>query len=701
MSSMDFLQHVISFICIIFAKASCESRGYFRANNGRPNVLFIVVDDLRPTLGCYGEPILKTLNIDNLASKSLLFEQSFVQQAFCGPSRTSFLTSRRPDTTRLYDLHSYWRTHAGNYTTLPQHFKQNGYITQSVGKVFHPGRASNFSDDSPYSWTNTPYHPSTQKYKMAKVCPNPDGTLGMNIVCPVNVQKMPEKSLPDIQSAEFAVEFFKNLSSSKDNRPFFLAVGFHKPHIPLKYPKEYLDLYPLSEIELAKHHTFPPRMPLVAWNPWTDLRERDDVQRLNISFPFGPVPDQYQRLMRQSYYAATSYMDAQVGQVLSAMEEAGYADNTIIVFTGDHGWSLGEHQEWSKYSVFNVATRVPLIMYLPGLTHRRHQIGDEKIFPFLNPFEHRRDVNSETKLAFFSNERKLHVKAIPNVTDEKLQTTEIFKTLEEVSYSSESLLRRGFDNIAQLTEERVKRSQSKFKAATGFRTSALVEHVDLFPTLAEAVGLPMLPLCPINPFKVLLCTEGTSLMPLIRNITSPERSHVKTSIVENNHHQRDDNRPVMTHRKSQKEFITNAININDGVLEFTSELNALHIAAKNCSPSFRPVFRSDLEFEWKKAAFSQFPRPSVLPQENSDKPLLRDIRIMGYSMLTPQFHYVEWVGFDHKSYKIKWNDIYGRELYLRDLDPYEISNMAIFEKCHSLLRILSSRLHKGWRYARS
>ena len=129
---------------------------------------------------------------------------------------------------------------------------------------------------------------------MAKVCPNPDGSLGMNIVCPVDVEKMPEKSLPDIQSADFAVEFLKNMSAMAESKPFFLAVGFHKPHIPLKYPKEYGDLYPLEEIQLAPHPTYPDRMPLVAWNPWTDLRERDDVKALNISFPFGPVPDLYQ-----------------------------------------------------------------------------------------------------------------------------------------------------------------------------------------------------------------------------------------------------------------------------------------------------------------------------------------------------------------------------------------------------------------------
>ncbi|CAG2057986.1 unnamed protein product, partial [Timema podura] len=159
-------------------------------------------------------------------------------QALCAPSRNSLLTSRRPDTLHLYDFYSYWRDVAGNFTTLPQYFKQHGYHTMSVGKVFHPGVSSNWSDDQPYSWSQYPYHPSTQKYKESAVCSNSDGTLGKNIVCPVDVHFQPGKTLPDLQSLHAAMKFLKERQGS--HQPFLLAVGFHKPHVPLKYPRKYL-----------------------------------------------------------------------------------------------------------------------------------------------------------------------------------------------------------------------------------------------------------------------------------------------------------------------------------------------------------------------------------------------------------------------------------------------------------------------------
>ncbi|CAC5407944.1 IDS [Mytilus coruscus] len=400
-------------------------------SEGNLNVLLIVADDLRPSLGCYGYEPLITPNIDLLASQSVVFNRTYAQQAICGPSRASFLTSRRPNTTHVYDQHTYWRKKGGNFTTLPQHFKNNGYVTFSVGKIFHPGAASGKTDDYPYSWSFPPYHPSTQQYKMAKVCPGPDGKLYMNIVCPVDVTAMPEKTLPDLQSTQHALQIMHNVSRHPV-QPFFLAVGYHKPHIPLKYPKEYLNLYPLDKVHLAPDPSLPSKLPLVAWNPWADLRKRDDVKMLNVSFPYGPLPKHYQLLVRQSYYAATSYMDDQVGQLLKGLEKHNLSSNTVIVFMGDHGWSLGEHQEWSKYSNFEVATRVPLIIYVPGLTNKGQNLHRKFIF----------DRN------FINN-----------------------------------------DNY------RV--------------TNALVELVDVFPTISELSGIKVPELCPDNDSDIELCTEGT------------------------------------------------------------------------------------------------------------------------------------------------------------------------------------------------
>lgn len=351
------------------------------ARRGRRNVLFIMADDLRTSLGCYGDSVVKSPNIDQLASKSQVFLNTYAQQAVCAPSRTSMLTSRRPDTTRLYDFNSYWRTHSGNYTTLPQHFKSNGYFTMSVGKVFHPGIASNHSDDYPYSWSIPAYHPASFRFEKQKMCKGEDGKLHANLLCAVNVTEQPGGTLPDLESTDEAVRLLK--SRANNDVPFFLAVGFHKPHIPFRIPQEYLSLYPIDQMTLAPDPNVPTLLPPVAYNPWTDVRRRDDVQKLNISFPYGPIPKDFQLRIRQHYYAAVSYMDAQVGRLLSTLDELGLAESTMVVFTSDHGWSLGEHGEWAKYSNFDVSTRVPLIFYIPGVTTRRHRLG-ESTFPFID-----------------------------------------------------------------------------------------------------------------------------------------------------------------------------------------------------------------------------------------------------------------------------------------------------------------------------
>lgn len=171
------------------------------------------------------------------------------QQALCAPSRTSLLTGRRPDSLHLYDAHSYWREQVGNFVTLPQYFKSHGYKTFSVGKIFHPGISSNYTDDYPYSWSEQPYHPPTLKYKNAPVCP--DRKLKKrkrNLVCPVHVDHQPGKTLPDLESLDYAIDILEDKALKK--QPIFLAVGLQKPHIPLKFPKEFLSTYqPLLLIE--------------------------------------------------------------------------------------------------------------------------------------------------------------------------------------------------------------------------------------------------------------------------------------------------------------------------------------------------------------------------------------------------------------------------------------------------------------------
>ncbi|XP_075690482.1 iduronate 2-sulfatase [Rhinoderma darwinii] len=387
MKSPDY--YILGLLCLLFVSSHITDglatrRQQKSAAGGVTgmNVLLIIVDDLRISLGCYGDNIVKSPNIDQLASESVLFTNAYAQQAVCAPSRVSFLTGRRPGTTRLFDFNSYWREHAGNYSTLPQYFKEHGYVTMSVGKVFHPGISSNRSDDYPYSWSVRPYHPSSEKYENTKTCRGKDGQLHANLICPVNVSQVPEGTLPDIQSTEEAIRLLKG--AKQQNSSFFLAVGYHKPHIPFRFPKEFLKLYPIENISLASDPDIPKNLPPVAYNPWTDIRKREDVQALNISFPYGPIPPHFQRLIRQSYYASVSYLDSQVGQLLSAVENLELANDTIIVFASDHGWSLGEHGEWAKYSNFDVATRVPLMFYVPGITTTRRT--QQNIFTYIDPF---------------------------------------------------------------------------------------------------------------------------------------------------------------------------------------------------------------------------------------------------------------------------------------------------------------------------
>ncbi|XP_005532442.1 PREDICTED: iduronate 2-sulfatase isoform X2 [Pseudopodoces humilis] len=501
------------------------------------NVLFIIVDDLRPALGCYGDKLVKSPNIDQLASQSMVFSNAYAQQAVCAPSRVSFLTGRRPDTTRLYDFYSYWRVHAGNYSTMPQYFKENGYMTLSVGKVFHPGVSSNYSDDYPYSWSIPPFHPSAEKHENDKTCRGKDGKLYANLVCPVNVTEMPGGTLPDIESTKEAIRLLNIMKTNRQK--FFLAVGYHKPHIPLRYPQEYLKLYPLENMTLAPDPWVPKKLPSVAYNPWMDIRQRDDVEALNVSFPYGALPYDFQRQIRQSYYAAVSYLDVQIGLLLNALDNVGLSNNTIVVFTSDHGWSLGEHGEWAKYSNFDVATRVPLMFYVPGMT--TSPVSQRaRVFPYLNPFSH----------------------------------------------------------IGGLAPQ----GQSK----------KVVELVSLFPTLAELAGLQVPPACPEMSFGVVLCTEGTS--------------------------------------------IVHYFNVSEGKVE------------EGCD-------NTDRCFNEEPVAISQYPRPTDTPQWNSDKPKLKDIRIMGYSVRTIDYRYTLWVQFDPSNFSANFEDVHAGELYMMENDPNQDYNI--------------------------
>lgn len=253
-----------TFVLLFFAQ---QSRSAFYKTDGNHNVLFIVVDDLRHL----SADNVNLTNIQKLTARGVRFQHAYAQvgtylndmwlsilylpnwhtfqQALCAPSRNSLLTGRRPDSLRLYDFYSYWRDTAGNFTTIPQFFKENGYETYSAGKVFHPGQSSNYTDDYPHSWSHYPYHPQTEIYKDAAVCKDHfTNTLESNLICPVNVKYQPGYTLPDLETLDYAINILKE--RHYNSKPYFLAVGFHKPHIPLKFPKEFLrKFYPSVSVK--------------------------------------------------------------------------------------------------------------------------------------------------------------------------------------------------------------------------------------------------------------------------------------------------------------------------------------------------------------------------------------------------------------------------------------------------------------------
>ncbi|XP_023248366.1 iduronate 2-sulfatase [Copidosoma floridanum] len=335
------------------------------AHRERPNFLFIIIDDLRPVLGAYGDAKAHTPNIDLLARQSVVFERAYAQQALCSPSRNSLLTSRRPDDIGLYDFSSHWAGVACNLTTLPKYLKNNGYVTSGFGKVFHPGVPMNKSCDHRDSWSEPPFYPSTEKYKDAPVCRQGNSTPDSNLICPVRVSEMPNATLPDLEILQAAKEFL----NKQRREPFFLAVGFHKPHIPLKYPKKYLKFHPLKKFSLPRNYEWLENVSNVAYNPWTDLRRRSDVRKLGLNCPWEKIPEKFAIKIIQSYYAAVTYIDELIGKLLRKIDNLKIRGETIVILTSDHGWSLGEHAVWSKYSNFEVAVRVPLIISVPHLTH--------------------------------------------------------------------------------------------------------------------------------------------------------------------------------------------------------------------------------------------------------------------------------------------------------------------------------------------
>ncbi|HSZ54913.1 MAG TPA: sulfatase [Tepidisphaeraceae bacterium] len=325
-----------------------------QANGRKLNVLFIAVDDMNTDVGCYGSPLVKSPNIDRLAARGVRFDRAYCQYALCSPSRSSLMTGLRPDTTRVFDLQYHFRQGLPHVVTLSQMFMNNGYFAARIGKIYHygnPGDIGTNSLDDRASWMErvNPAGRDHTTLELDVMNYTPDRGLGAAMAF------LADKTGTDQQHTDGKVadETIKMLERHKD-KPFFIAAGFYKPHCPWITPAKYFDLYSMDQIQLPKitpdtPKDYPP-LALTSTQPW----------------PYFNVTLDQARECKRAYYAAISFVDAQIGRLLDAVDRLGLADNTIIVFWSDHGFHLGEHGLWFKQSCFEEAARVPLIFCVPG-----------------------------------------------------------------------------------------------------------------------------------------------------------------------------------------------------------------------------------------------------------------------------------------------------------------------------------------------
>lgn len=315
------------------------------------NILLVMADDLAPRLGAYGAPV-KTPNLDALAKGGVIFDRAYSQFPWCGPSRASMLTGARPNTTRVFDLATSFRKALPDIQTLPQYFKERGWYSGRIGKIYHqgvPGDIGRSGPDDPQSWTevvNPRGHDRDvqDEGKLISLTPGiPYGSAQS-----FYEDEVGDEGQTDGKVATAAIEMIR----ANKQKPFFIAVGFYRPHVPEVVPKAYFDLYPLRKIKVANETP-------------DSLARVPDYTKAWMPDNFGMSPDE-QRKMIQAYSAATTFMDAQVGRVLKALEDEGLAKNTVVVFASDHGFMLGEHGQWMKNVLWDGSARTPLIIRAPG-----------------------------------------------------------------------------------------------------------------------------------------------------------------------------------------------------------------------------------------------------------------------------------------------------------------------------------------------
>ena len=323
--------------------------------NPTPNVLFIMVDDLRPELNVYGQDFIKSPNIDALATQGITFNRAYCNVPVCGASRASLLTGIRPTATRFLKYYASINEAGPNIQNMVDYFNEKGYITISNNKITHLKNDIKTWDQEWYpkdiSWRN--YQDTENRILSANKKPAPA----------YERLDVHDSVYFDGQTALKTVADLNKLKSK--NQPFFLAVGFVKPHLPFTAPKNYWDLYDVNKIEMPEQSTFPESAPKIANHKWGELRAYKNIPKE------GPIAEDLAKTLIHAYYASVSYVDAQIGLVINALDDLNLRENTIVILVGDHGWSLSDHGLWAKHSNFEVALQVPLIISAPGLVENK------------------------------------------------------------------------------------------------------------------------------------------------------------------------------------------------------------------------------------------------------------------------------------------------------------------------------------------
>ena len=372
---MKFNTLLIGGVLFLFVFGCTPSKKTNQTTDKPLNILFIGVDDLRTELGCYGSDIAVTPNLDKLASEGLLFENAYCQQAICGPSRASLLTGTRPETNGIYHNYVKIRELNPDIVTLPQHFMNNGYEAVYCGKIFHHGDL-----DDEKSWSRQPATdrmkdiPKPVKYALEENTKNNAADrkkmfdkygsvakYGLAMGVSYEEADVPDHTYADGYNTDLAIETMKDMVEKDPNKPFFLGLGFNKPHLNWIAPKKYWDLYNRAEIPLATQMEAPENGAEMGLHPSFELRVRSDIPKM------GEIDEAQAKLLKHAYLACVSYVDAQIGKMIQALEDEGLRENTVIIFWSDHGFHLGDMGIWGKATNYEIATRVPMMIWSPTM----------------------------------------------------------------------------------------------------------------------------------------------------------------------------------------------------------------------------------------------------------------------------------------------------------------------------------------------